>query len=252
MLKDQIVSFDERRDLFIAQDHKSAIAFAVEHWIHTAQRSIQQRGRFAVALSGGSTPKAIYQALVQKNVPLDWSKVWLFWSDERSVPPHHPDSNYKMAMEAFSQVPIPPNQIFRMEAESNIEQRATEYEEKIKHYLDKHLFDLVMLGVGEDGHTASLFPKTAALAIEDHLVVPNFIPEMNTWRMTLTFPCIHTSSHIAIYALGPSKQTIIPQVLQAAIQSPFPASRLGTPDRKVLWILDPDAAVKIEPTPPLQ
>lgn len=103
---DTIEKWDDRRNIFIGSDTKKAIEFAVENWIHTAARAIHQRGRFAVALSGGSTPKAIYEAVTQKE--LDWSKVWLFWSDERTVPPDHPDSNYRMAMESgFGKLPFP-------------------------------------------------------------------------------------------------------------------------------------------------
>lgn len=237
--------FDSRRSLFVANDTKEAIAFATEHWIHSAKQAIQQRGKFAVALSGGSTPKAIYQALAHEK-DLDWSKIFLFWSDERATPPDHPDSNYKMAMESFEKLPIPPNQIFRMHAEDHIEQNAKDYEEKIRHYLGKHLFDLVMLGVGEDGHTASLFPDTEALHIEERLVVPNYVAAHKTWRMTFTFSCINESAKIAFYALGSSKQTIIPKVLSAAIQSPYPASRIGTPEHPALWILDKAAAANIK------
>jgi 6-phosphogluconolactonase len=130
-----------------------------------------------------------------------------------------------------------------MRAEENLEQMAKSYEEEIRRNLDKHLFDLVMLGLGEDGHTASLFPNTPALSIEDRLVVPN---HAKTWRMTLTFPCINQSSRIALYALGAAKQNIVPQVLGAAILSPWPASRIGTPERKALWILDRAAASKFQ------
>ena len=235
-----VESWDERRDYIVLEDSKAAVEFAVEHWIHCAERAIQQRGRFAVALSGGSTPKAIYERLVKEKV--DWSKVWLFWSDERAVPPDHPDSNYRMAMESFSKVPVPPSQIFRMKGEKEIEKNALDYEEKIHHNLDKHLFDLVMLGVGEDGHTASLFPNTKALEEKNRLVVANHISEKNTWRMTLTFGCINKSLHTVIYAIGPSKHLIVPKVLQAAIESPFPSSKVGTPEHKALWVLDAAAA----------
>ncbi|MDE3047687.1 MAG: 6-phosphogluconolactonase, partial [Verrucomicrobiota bacterium] len=112
-------SWDARRDYIIPGNVKETIEFATQHWIHSAERAIQKRGRFAVALSGGSTPKAIYERLSTQK--LDWSKIWLFWSDERAVPPDHPDSNYRMAMEFFKRVPIPPSQIFRMIAESEIE-----------------------------------------------------------------------------------------------------------------------------------
>jgi 6-phosphogluconolactonase len=162
--------------------------------------------------------------------------VFLFWSDERAVPLNHPDSNYHMAMEYFGKLPIPPTQIFRMEAEKG---KAKEYEEKIERYVGKkHLFDLVMLGVGEDGHTASLFPETSALLEEEKLVVMNDIPSKNTKRMTFTFPCIQGSRIIAIYALGAAKQDIVAKVLHAPIISPYPASRLGTAERPALWILD--------------
>lgn len=238
-------SLDARRDYVIPGDTQKTIDFAVEHWIHSAERSIQQRGRFTVALSGGSTPKAIYEKLVQKK--LDWSKIWLFWSDERAALPNHPDSNYHMAMESFNKVAIPPSQIFRMVAEKNIEREAKEYEEKIKYHLGSHLFDLVMLGVGEDGHTASLFPNTEALSIDDRLVAANYIPEKKIWRMTLTFPCINQSFHSAIYALGSSKQLIVAKVLKAPIVSEFPASRIGTAEKKALWILDSQASQIIHP-----
>ncbi len=238
-------TWDERRDYFIGATTEESVAFAAQHWIHSAQRAIQQRGQFTVALSGGSTPKAIYEKLALSK-EIDWGKVWLFWSDERSVPPDHPDSNYKMAMHALGKLPIPPNQIFRMQAESQPEKMAADYEEKIHRYLGKHLFDLVMLGVGEDGHTASLFPGTKALDVENRLVAANPIPEKKTVRMTLTFPCINQSSHTAIYALGPSKQLILPKVLDASIISPFPSRRIGTPEHKALWVLDKEASKYLE------
>ncbi len=238
-------SWDERRDYYIGGSAKETIDFAVEHWVHSAQRAIQQRGRFAVALSGGSTPKAIYEQLGTEK--LDGSKIWLFWSDERAVPPDHPDSNYRMAMESgLKNLSIPPNQIFRMTAEKEIEKNSLDYEEKIHRLLGKHLFDLVMLGVGEDGHTASLFPNTPALESPDRLAVPNWIGEKKSGRMTLTFSCINQSFHSVVYATGPSKHLIVPKVLNAPIISPFPASRIGTPLNKSLWILDRDAASSLK------
>ncbi len=237
-------SWDARRDYIVPGNHEETIRFATEHWVHSAQKAIQKRGRFAVALSGGSTPKAIYQNLILQE--LEWEKVWLFWSDERALPPDHPDSNYRMAMEFFKKVPVPPSQIFRMKAESNIEKNALDYEEKIKHILGKTCFDLVMLGVGEDGHTASLFPKTDALKVEERLVIETFVPQKNGWRMTLTYPCIEQSFYSTIYALGSSKQLIVAKVLNAAIDSEFPASRIGTAEKKVLWVCDADAAAQLK------
>lgn len=240
MLKDTPFSFDERRDLFIGSTPDIALSFAVEHWIHSAQRAIQQKGRFAVALSGGSTPKAIYAALA-KSKKVDWSKVWLFWSDERAAPPTHPESNYKMAIDLLGNLPIPPSQIFRMQAETEIEKNSKNYEELIHTHLGKQLFDLVMLGLGEDGHTASLFPNTTALNEEKSLVAPNLLRDKNLWRMTLTYPCINQSAHTALYVFGSAKQKIVKEVLNAPILSPWPASRIGS-SHKSLWILDSQAA----------
>lgn len=240
-------SWDSRRDLIILDSKDEAIAFAVEHWMHSAQRAIQQKGSFTVALSGGSTPKAIYETLA-KSSEIDWNKIYLFWSDERAVPPDHPDSNYRMTVHTGLTKKIPPAQIFRMKAETHIEKNSKEYEEKLCHHLKEHSMDLVMLGVGEDGHTASLFPNTAALEISDHFVAANYISEKKSWRMTLTFAGIHQSAHIAIYALGSSKSTIIPKVLNAPIISSWPVSRIGTAEHKALWILDKQAAEKLEPS----
>lgn len=243
MQEGSIQSWDERRDIIIAGDEQQTVEFAAEHWIHSAKRAIQQRGRFAVALSGGSTPQAIYQTLVKNyQASIDWNKIWLFWSDERAVAPDHPDSNYYMAMQHFKHLPIPPSQIFRMKAETEIEKHAADYSELIHRILGSHLFDLVMLGIGEDGHTASLFPKSAALQEQSKLVVANFIAERNQWRMTFTYPCIQQSAHANIYATGKNKQAITSLALRAAIISPFPASAIGTPEHKTLWILDRAAA----------
>jgi len=232
-----MLEYDQRRHLFIGKSENETLDFAAEHWVNTARRSIQQKGQFSVALSGGSTPGAIYQRLTFIR-DLDWSKVLLFWSDERAVPPNHSDSNYGNAMNYFSQLPIPQHQIFRMKAEEDIEKNAIAYEDTIRKRLGKHLFDLVMLGVGEDGHTASLFPQTKALDVDERLVVANEVPQKNTIRMTLTFPCINQSSHIAIYALGKSKQAIVPKVLKAPILSNYPSSCIGTLQNPALWILD--------------
>lgn len=237
-------SWDDRRDFIVPGNEEQTIAFAAEHWIHTAQRAIQQRGRFAVALSGGSTPKAIYRTLAAKYAAaIDWKLVHLFWSDERCVAPNHPDSNYKMAMESgFSKLPILPTQIHRLKGETRPELAARDYDDLIRKNLGSSLFDLVMLGLGEDGHTASLFPHTAALAENNSLAAPNFLPQTEKHRLTLTFPCINKSHLATLYVIGPSKQAVAPLVLNAAIQSSFPASAIGTPEHKALWILDQSAA----------
>lgn len=239
-----IKDWDVRRKLIVPGDATETVAFAAAHFAHSAERAIQQHGRFAVALSGGSTPKAIFKELLANyKEEVDWSKVFLFWSDERAVGPDHPDSNYKMAMDhGFKQLPVPAAQIFRLKGEGDLQKNAEEYADLIKRKLDSRLFDLVMLGIGEDGHTASLFPKTSALEEHTKLVVANEVTEKKNMRLTLTMACINKSEQAVIYAMGESKQAIVPLVLQAAILSPFPASNVGTAEHPALWVLDQAAA----------
>ncbi|MDX8431624.1 MAG: 6-phosphogluconolactonase [Candidatus Algichlamydia australiensis] len=222
---------------------EETLAFAVEHWVKTATEAIQNRGSFRVALSGGSTPKAIYQKLSTEFADkIDWSEVHLFWGDERTVSPDHPDSNYKMAMDAgFSKLPIPENQIHRMVAEKEIEANARAYEK----LMQAAPLDLVMLGMGEDGHTASLFPNTAALNEKERLVLPNHVPQKETMRMTLTFPCINRARNIVFYVLGDSKKEMIKKVFTEPEHN-FPSQLIGTPESRALWILDLAAAGLLE------
>ncbi len=243
-----MLAWDERRDLMIAGDFESSLKFCADHFVKVYKESIDKYGSFILALSGGSTPKALFSLLT--NSPyiskIDWTKLHLFWSDERSVDPTLPDSNFHMAMESgFSKVPIPSSQIHRMEAEKNIEQNALEYEKLIQSTLKGRGFDFIMLGMGEDGHTASLFPKTEGLKVIGRLVIANYIPQKNTWRMTLTFECINAASHIAIYVLGKSKQEILKNVLTSK-KSTYPIENIGTIKNKALWIVDNEAAILIQ------
>ena len=235
---------DERRKIALPGDQELTLAFATDLWIEIANESIQDHGFFAVALSGGSTPKKIFQKLCTLEERVDWSKVFLFWSDERSVPPTHHDSNYKMAIEegGLSKLPIPKNQIFRMVAEENIEANSKAYEDVILDKLGSHPFDLIMLGMGDDGHTASLFPYTMAIKIKGRLVVPNFIPQNNTWRMTFTYECINRSRHICIYVMGASKAEILEKVLLGSVNpDEYPSQLIGTLSNPALWIIDSEA-----------
>lgn len=238
-------SWDERRDIAHIGNQQETLIFAVEHFINCAKEAIKTHGFFIVALSGGSTPKAIFERLSSSDYAdaLDWTKVLLFWSDERSVPPTDRESNFRMAMDAgLKTLSIPHDHIFRMETEENIEENARIYEEKIKESLGPRPFDLIMLGMGEDGHTASLFPGTKALEEKVALVVANKVPQKNTWRMTLTYPCINRAKNIVLYVLGRSKADIIKQVFLKKHEPPFPVSLIGSPGNKALWVLDSEAA----------
>lgn len=237
---------DARRTLVVPGDKAATLAFCVEHFVKVANESIQKRGAFYVALSGGSTPQAIFKALseLSPSKAPRWSSVWLFWGDERAVPVSDPDNNFAAAMKAgLELLPIPKNQIFRMEAEDDLELGAFGYEETLKALLPERKFDLVTLGMGEDGHTASLFPYTEALTVEGRWVVPNFVPEKNVWRMTLTYPALHSTRHLCVYVLGKSKAKMLQQVLQGPEAPLFlPSQKIGTAATPALWIADEDAA----------
>jgi 6-phosphogluconolactonase len=250
IIKNAIFSYDDRRDLAIPGDLHATLHFCADHFMQCAEEAIHDHGYFAVALAGGSTPKGVYQKLTEKPYAekIDWNKVKLFWSDERSVPPSHPDSNYCMAMEAaFSKLPIPASQIYRMVADEDIELGAQEYENLIKTSLQPAGFDLVLLGMGDDGHTASLFPQTHALHVENRLVVANFVPKLNTWRMTLTYECINKAHRRVLYVFGKNKADIVKTVLNGTYQPDlYPVQNIGIRSHKALWILDTDATAKTD------
>lgn len=243
-------SYDERRDIIIPGNAVKTIDFSVDQFIEIANDSISKNKIFTVALSGGSTPKKIYEKLSdsQHSKLIDWNSVFLFWSDERSVGKDHPDSNYHMAMKAgFENLPIPQEQIFRMNGENDIEKNAKIYEELIIQKVPGKSFDLIMLGMGEDGHTASLFPQTHGLHTNESLAIANFIPQLHTWRMTLTFDCINQAKNTIVYVIGKSKAEMLAKVLNAPYEPDvLPAQRLGTEKNKALWIADQAAAYLLD------
>jgi 6-phosphogluconolactonase len=246
----RIKEWDGRREIVIPGNREETLVFAVDQFIQIAKKAINERGKFAVALSGGSTPQAIFQALALKEnrKQIDWSRVLLFWSDERNVPPDSPESNYRMAIDSgFASLPILKDNIFRMKAESEIEQNSKVYEEIILDKLPGGIFDLVMLGMGDDGHTASLFPHTKGLQEENRLVIANYIPEKKCWRMTFTYKAIHSARAISIYVLGKNKAAMVQKVLEGPyLPEEYPVQRVGTTEHKALWILDRDAAELIK------
>lgn len=230
-------------ELIIPGNHNETLAYAANHFIAVCRAAIQEKGAFYVALSGGSTPKAIYELLCSSPFmeEIEWEKIHLFWSDERSVPPEHEESNFHMAMAAgFSRMEIPPAHIHRMVAEKDLEKNALAYEKTIRHVLGDQAFDLVMLGMGDDGHTASLFPETEALHVKGRLVVPNYVPSKNTWRMTLTFEAINAASQTVFYVMGAAKK----EMVECIFSTPptFPCQLVGVVDNPALWIVDREAA----------
>ncbi|NGX39705.1 MAG: 6-phosphogluconolactonase [Chlamydiae bacterium] len=246
----KVTSWDKRRNLLIPGDQNAALDVCLRHFISIAKSAIEEKGAFTVALAGGSTPKALYERLASLpySEEIDWSKVWLFWGDERSVSPDDPESNYRMAMESgFGNLPIPKDQIFRMEGEKDLEESARRYEEQIKQALKSNPFDLVILGMGDDGHTASLFPQTEGLKAEGRLAIANYVPQKNTWRLTLTFAAINSAKNIAIYVMGAGKKHMVAEVLKSEDQfERYPIQRVGTKENPALWIIDEAASAELE------
>ena len=247
-MNSHFVPWDDRRDIAHPGDSSETVTFCVEHFINCAKEAIKMHGHFSVALSGGSTPKEIFKRLSSPpNVTqIDWTKVLIFWGDERSVNPMNPESNFRMAMDAgLKTLSIPPRHIFRMEGEKNIEENAKTYDAKIHQVLGERPFDLVMLGMGEDGHTASLFPNTTALQESKAWVVANKVPLKKTWRMTLTYPCINRARNIVIYVLGKTKAPMVKKVLLHKGDPPYPIELIGTLHNKALWVIDTEAGTHI-------
>lgn len=233
------VTVDKARLVIIPGSAEDTLNFAVNDWLKTAQEAIAVQGYFACALSGGSTPKAIYQALAQKKEVLDWSKVKLFWSDERACGKDDPESNYKMAMEALSPLPIDPKNIFPMEGLGCLKANAESYAKLIETHIPSKRFDLMMLGMGEDGHTASLFPESDGLHATERDVIANFIPSKGVWRLSVTFRCINNSDKIVVYIVGQSKAKMVQEIFRD--KDHFPIQRVGTEKNPAIFILD-DAA----------
>lgn len=224
---------------------------AAAEFIRQANEAAQETGLFTVALSGGSTPKNLYALLAGA---LSWQAPWeamhVFWGDERHVSPDHVDSNYRMTYEAMlSKVPIPPANVHRYKSEqTDAHNVADEYEQILCAFF--HLspgqlprFDLVLLGMGLDGHTASLFPGTAALHERQRLVVANWVEQFNAYRMTMTFPVLNNAACVIFLVSGGEKAETVHRVLEGeALPARFPARLVRPAHGRLLWLVDKDAA----------
>ncbi len=225
--------------LLVPGNESETVAFATDHLIQTAKATLQKQPFFSLALSGGSTPKKIYSALAERKNDLDYTRVLLFWGDERGVPPRDPESNYHMAMTAgLSSLPFLPEHVFRMKVEEQPEDNAQLYEKTLLAKTNGRL-DFIMLGLGDDGHTASLFPHSPLLEEKKKLVAAAYISEKKQWRMTLTFPCINKATLAVFYVLGQGKAAILEKVLKGKPHA-YPAQCVRNPN--TLWVSDSSAA----------
>ncbi len=234
---------------FIVLRNAAAVAEATaDRFVAVARAAIDERGVFRVALSGGSTPKAVYPLIVaEPRVDrVDWSRVEWFWGDDRSVPPDDPESNYGVAEEMLlSKLPgLQRSRVHRMPADADDrDEAARRYEEQLRRAFhppdgEPPRFDLVWLGMGADGPTASLFPGSDGLAVEHRWVVPNWAPDLETWRMTLTFPVLDAARLVLFAVTGREKAPALATVRSG--RGGVPAGRVRA--EKVVWLVDEAAA----------
>jgi 6-phosphogluconolactonase len=220
-------------------------AAAAREFAARAEEAIEERGRFTVVLAGGSTPETMYGILARDYMGrIDWSKVYVFFGDERSVPPHHEDSNLKMASEVLLDH-VPVANVHRIRGELPPDEAAEAYEEELRKFFqteDGPRFDLILLGIGADGHTASLFPWTPALEIQDRWVVANPVPRLDTTRITLTVPAINAARAVIFLVEGEDKAEAVREVLEGdADPRAYPAKLIQHPGGPE-WMLDQSAA----------
>jgi 6-phosphogluconolactonase len=241
----------ELRRLTTPQDLFQA---AAEEVIRDATDAVAQRGRFTIALSGGSTPRNLYTLIAANaSASLPWNQMFFFWGDERHVPPDDPESNYRMANEALlSKVPIPPANIFRIPSENpDASAAADAYEQTLRKFFalapgEFPRFDLILLGIGPDGHTASLFPETDALQEKSRLVVANWVAKMKTSRITLTLPVLNAARCVAFLVSGTDKAAVLHEVLEGDAPGEKYPSRLVQPSEgKLIWFVDRAAASEL-------
>lgn len=240
----------------ILLDAEALSRAAAREFVALGKRAVAARGRFAVALAGGSTPRRIYELLAEPehHDQMDWARVELFWGDERPVPPEHPDSNYGMAAATLlTKVDLRPEQIHRIQAErADRAEAARDYQAEITRVLaaspdgSSPVFDLILLGMGADGHTASLFPYTEALRERHRHVVANYVPTLRSERVTLTFPVINRASEILVIVAGAEKA----HTLRAVLEEPrdperLPAQLLSPVAGRLTWLVDRAAASEL-------
>ncbi len=232
---------------------------AAELFTHAAVNAAATRGIARIAISGGTTPKVMFALLANPEEPflkqVPWDRLELYWVDERCVPPNNVESNYRMTNEAMlSKVPLPAERIHRMEGELDPEVAAARYESTIRNTFKLEgaqtpTFDLVLLGMGDDGHTASLFPHTEALNELSHIVVPNHVPQKDTWRITLTWPVINQGREVAFLIEGAGKAQVLHDVLLGPYQpDTYPSQIIRPASGQLTLLLDAAAAAKL-PSP---
>ena len=239
-------------DIRIFPDLPALFRAAAKEVAAQANAAVAARGRFTVALSGGSTPKGMYN-LLAGNSSLPWDKIFFFFGDERHVPPDDPESNYRMARESvLAKAPVPAKNVFRIPAEDpDAANAAQTYEQTLRNFFQTSpeklpRLDLVLLGMGPDGHTASLFPQTKALQEKSRLVVSNWVEKFKTDRITLTTPVLNNAEAVMFLVSGPDKAQALKQVLEGEQSAELYPSKLIQPTNgRLIWMVDQAAAAAL-------
>ena len=242
---------------YVEPDAEALARRAAQYFVEMAGEAVEARGRARIAISGGSTPRAAFALLADPNQPwrsrMPWEMLDLYWVDERSVPPGDLESNYRMTREALlDHVPLRPEQIHRIEGELEPEAAAARYESELRSTFrlegaESPRFDLVALGLGDDGHTASLFPHTEAIHEMSRLVTANHVPRKDAWRITLTWPVINHSSSVFFLVAGAEKAAILKEVLTGPRDPERLPSQLIWPASGILTLILDKAAATLLP-----
>jgi 6-phosphogluconolactonase len=230
-------------------------AAAAEEVVRAANEAVNRDGRFTLALSGGSTPKNLYNLLATNaRTALPWDRMFFFWGDERHVPPTDPESNYRMADETMlAKIPVAASNVFRIKTENPDAAAVAEaYEQTLRKFFQVQPgqvpnFDLILLGMGPDGHTASLFPGTAALKEKSRLVVANWVEKMQTHRITLTLPVLNAARCVTFLVSGTDKASALHAVLEENVPAEqYPSKLIKPSDGKLIWMIDRAAASQLK------
>lgn len=240
--------------LHVFPDGNSLIDELAQKVISIAQSSLQQHDVFTMALAGGSTPRPLYNLLGSQSYrrQIDWAHTHIFWGDERCVQPDHPDSNFRMTRLALlDQISIPASNVHRIKGELDPHSACDDYHAQLKAVFGNDLprFDIIMLGMGDDGHTASLFPHSAALAEQKRWVVPNYVESMDFWRITLTYPVINNARNVIFVVVGESKSRALNRVLSGPSDpKQYPSQAVLPSDGNLHWFVDEAAASRLQNT----
>lgn len=239
------------REIIVAKDKAELNQIAAKKFIELAKTAVNKNDRFAVALSGGSTPRALYSLLAASfREAVDWNKVFFFFGDERDVLPNDDESNFRMANETFFKpLDVSEQHIFRWKTELNDPDKTVdEYERSLDVFFylksgEFPVFDLILLGMGPDGHTASLFPNTEALNETSRIVAKNWVEKLNTWRFTFTFSTINNAKNVMFLVAGEEKAEVLKQILEEPKNCAILPSQCVAPaNGKLVWHVDSSAA----------